>query len=229
MKGAALFLLAGQAVWAALPLHLAAVERAGLPPYEGPERVYRLEGAACDALRVGERLALRRQGDPRRLGQLEILSVHPDHAEARLSEPGETFPLVGDLACRAEPLRSLPQIPAAPLRPLPAAAAVRPSPSPRPLPQVPVRVVHREPIYFIKDDATLSPGAYSKLKLWTETWGTGGRWSLECPPAAISLTSLRVSALRSELQRLGVSGLEIVAVPEGPPSEYDPLYVKHVP
>ena len=101
-----------------------------------------------------------------------------------------------------------------------------------PVPQAAVLApvqLHREPIYFIKEDATLSPGAYAKLKLWVRTWGTGGRWFLECPELAGALTAQRVSALRTELQRLGVGSLETVALPEEPESRYDPVYVKQAP
>ncbi|HWQ09219.1 MAG TPA: hypothetical protein VN436_08935, partial [Holophaga sp.] len=74
-----------------------------------------------------------------------------------------------------------------------------------------------------------SPGAYTKLKLWVRTWGTGGRWSLECPELAGALTAQRISVLRAELQRLGVGNLAIATVPEEPESRYDPVYVKQSP
>ncbi|HWQ09147.1 MAG TPA: hypothetical protein VN436_08570, partial [Holophaga sp.] len=111
MKGAVLLCLAGCTMMAALPLRLTSVDRVGLPPYEGSEKVYRVEGPACGVLRVGERLTLRRERDPRSVGQLEVLRVYPDHAETRLAASGETFPLKGDLVLRAEPLPALPEIP----------------------------------------------------------------------------------------------------------------------
>ena len=52
MKGILLALLLGPFAWAS-PLLVASVGRAGLPPYEGTERVYRLEGLGCPTLRVG--------------------------------------------------------------------------------------------------------------------------------------------------------------------------------
>jgi hypothetical protein len=289
MKGIALLFAAGVCVWAAPPLLVVSVDRPGLPPYEGNGRVYRLEGPECLTLRVGEVLGLRRQGESRGLGRLKILAVHPDHAEAHLSEAGETFPLKGDLAIRKEPLHSLPAMATASPRPLPAkdvlqpmhprpadpwltpdAEALPPKEAPvirtEPLPSLPTMAMiplrslpetnalrpailacvfpqavppkpsgrgsaHRAPIYFIKEDASLSPGAQVKLKLWVSIWGAGGRWSLECPKGVDTVSSLRLSALRSELQRLGVPvlGLDIRSLCQDPGARYDAIYVKREP
>jgi hypothetical protein len=222
-----LFLL-GPLAWAVPPLLVTAVERQGLPPYEGTERAYRLEGTGCQTLRVGETLVLQRQGEVRPLGRLEILSVHQDHALAKLALAGETFPLKGDLAVRTELFQALPGMPAVSLAPLPAAEALRPKAIARSLPRsFGPGEVRREPIFFLKGDASLSPGALAKLRAWVEIWGPSGQWSLECPPA--SLTDQRAGALRAELQRLGVPSLELQPLPEEPPGRYDAIYVKKEP
>jgi hypothetical protein len=227
MKGFLLLLLLGSFAWATPPLRVALVERAGLPPYEGTERIYRLEGSGCQTLRVGENLVLQRPGERRSLGRLEILTVHFDHAQARLSLPGDTFPLKGDLAIRTAAFLPLPEVPSAIQVPIPGPDTLRPWTITRTLPGP--SVVYREPIYFIKGDASLSPGAQTKLKAWVATWGAEGQWTLECPPTPDTLATLRISALRAELQQLGVPSLETRILSDEPSGQYDGIYVRKEP
>lgn len=216
------------------PLQIVSVGRTGLPPYESSDRVYRLEGGGCATLRVGEVVVLKREGERRNLGRLEVLSVHLDHAQAKLLLAGETFPLKGDLAVRMELLRPMPELPkAAEIPPLPGAAALRPTALKAAL----VRsfgegTTYREPIYFLKGDASLSPGAVAKLGTWADAWGLKNQWTLECPQPPGTLSTLlqeRVSVLREELKRLGVTNLEVRAVPPEPPGRYDAIYVMSEP
>ena len=230
MKGCVLLLLLTCFAWAAPPLLVASVGRTGLPPYEGTERVYRLEGSGCQTLRVGEVLVLQRQGERRNLGRLEILSVHLDHAQARLAVPGDTFPLKGDLVIRTELLYALPEVTIAVQPPIPALDTLRPRTITRTLPRsLGQGAIYREPIYFLKGDASLSPGAQTKLRTWVAAWGAERQWSLECPPGSGPLSALRTSALSSELQRLGIPALEIKPLSEEPPGQYDAIYVKKEP
>lgn len=216
------------------PLQIVSVGRVGLPPYDDSQRVYRLEGSGCATLRVGEVVVLKREGERRHLGRLEVLSVHLDHAQAKLLQAGETFPLKGDLAVRMELLRPLPELPKPVAgRPLPVQATLQPKLLKASL----VRSfgegsTYREPIYFLKGDASLSPGAMAKLRSWAESWGSKNQWTLECPQSPGMLSTLlqeRVSALREELQRLGVVQLEVRAVPPEPPGRYDAIYVMSEP
>ena len=225
MKACA-FLL-GTALCAASPLRVAAVLRTGLPPYDGGTKVYRLEGPGCAVLKVGESLVLKREGERRSLGRLEVVSVRADHADTRLAEPGELFPLKGDLAWRLEEILALPATPVpAPGSPLPK-AALQPATVARPAPAITGRrPVHREPIFFLKGDASLSPGAHAKLRGWVEAWGAGARWALESPAGADpAITDARTTALRAELSQLGVSSLEVKQGPAETPGRYDPVYV----
>jgi hypothetical protein len=227
----------------AAPLHIVSVGRTGPPPYEGNARVYRLEGDDYASLRVGEVVSLRREGEKRRLGRLEILSIRVGYAQAKLVEPEEGFPLKGDLVIRTQALRPLPSL-SRPTEPaslptaanlkslsttanpkLPAVASSLPSP-PHAGPNF------REPIYFLKGDASLSPGAQVKLRAWVAAWGTHHRWAMECPQPAGTLSTLlqgRLSALREELQRLGVSQVEVRPVPPDPPGRYEAIYVVNEP
>lgn len=216
------------------PLQIVSVGRTGLPPYDDSQRVYRLEGSGCATLRAGEVVVLKREGERRNLGRLEVLSVHLDHAQAKLLQAGETFPLKGDLAIRMELLRPLPELPKPVAgRPLTAQAALQPKALKASL----VRsfgegTTYREPIYFLKGDASLSPGALAKLRTWAESWGPKNQWTLECPQSPGTLSTLlqeRVSALREELQRLGVAQLEVRAVSPEPPGRYDAIYVMSEP
>jgi hypothetical protein len=226
MKACA-FLL-GTALCAASPLRVAAVLRTGLPPYDGAAKVYRLEGPDCAALKVGESLVLKRAGERRSLGRLEVVSVRADHADTRLAEPGELFPLKGDLAWRLEEILALPATPVSvPGSPLPKAAALQPATVARPVPAAAERrPAHREPVFFLKGDASLSPGAHAKLRAWVEAWGAGARWTLESPAGADpALTDARTAALRAELNQLGVPSLEVKQGPAEAPGRYDPVYV----
>lgn len=105
----------------------------------------------------------------------------------------------------------------------------RPTPEPTPqatLPALPLP--RREPIYFLKGDASLSPGALAKLQTWTSAWGTAGTWSLACPVGSegtYPILEARIRALRTELGRLQVVRLETRLAPKDP-SVYDPIYVE---
>ena len=211
------------------PLAVAQVVREGLPPYEDADRRYRLEGAGAAQLRPGQVLLLVRTGEPRVLGLLEVVSVAPDHALARLSRAGATFPMKGDLVVPREPLRTLPAPPEE--RPLPAAGLLPPAvpvlseppepapPPPVPEPSGPVRQPdlpqigpRRQPIFFLPAEAYLTPGARAKLRTWVQTWGRGGRWTLTLtgaePPDA-PLAQARIRSLREELSRLGVAKVQV--------------------
>lgn len=215
---------------AAAPLQVASVERTGLPPYEGP-RIYRIEGGGCATLRIGEILILRREGDPRQPGRLEVLSVHGTHAQAKLAVPGETFPLKGDVAVRTELLQVLPTIPPAAPGPLPPPQTFQPT-TLAPAPPEASAIPSREPIFFLAGDASLSPGAYLKLQAWTEGWGREGRWWVECPQVQAggeALAQARIAVLATELQRLGIAAVHIRYGPAEAGGRYDAIYVMREP
>lgn len=220
----ALFL--GSVLLASPPLHVAGVVRAGLPPYEDDVRVYRLEGAGCLALRVGERLTLLRAGEPRPLGRLQVTAVKGDHALAKLAVSGETYPLKDDLAVRHEEALNLPALPSPPI---PVGTL---DVAPKPPLSAPVlslsKAGQREPIYFRKGSAELSAGAKSKLAAWVKAWGWQGHWVLGCPQGSdlpATLQQARVEQLRAELERLGVLHVQILAQPEVASGRYDSVFV----
>lgn len=103
----------------------------------------------------------------------------------------------------------------------PKATAAVPAPPP-PAPR-------REAIYFVKGDASLSPGALVKLKTWTETWGTNGSWTLACPPGpdiTYGVLENRIRTLRAELEKLGAKAVDTRLAPKEPPKPYDPVYIE---
>lgn len=235
-------------------LRVVAVVRKGLPPYEENDRLYRVEGKGCALLKVEETLILRRMGEKRSPGKLRVMEAHWDHALACLLEGGETYPLIDDLALRIDPPEPLPPMPASapmqtsiaaaamevriPLReepkvlplpaPVPIQAKVIPEiPAPEPPAQVPVRE-KRQPIYFIKGDASLSPGALRKLKTYRESWNANVAWTLVCPGSpglSLAVQHDRIAALREELGRLGIEWVEVRFTPAEAPGKYDVIYV----
>lgn len=211
------------------PLRVTSVVRAGLPPYEDAARLYRLEGAACRDLKPGAILRLQRPVEPRSLGELEVLSVAPDHALARLYRPGATFPLRGDQAIPRGPLAPLPALPG----PESLAALASPAPparlaatAPPPLAVAPLR---REPIYFFLNQATLTPAGQAKLAAWVAAWGSTGTWVLAWAPwpgESPGLSQARLATLREALARLGVQTVETRALPPGPAGPFPAIQVQ---
>lgn len=190
------------------PLAVVQVVREGLPPYEDADRHYRLEGDGVSGLRPGQVVVLVRPGLHLGVGRLEVLEAHPEYALARLSQPGATFPMKGDLAVPREPLSPLPALPAA--SPLPREQRGLQAAPAQPLLAVPATgAAHREPIYFLPEASGLTPGALAKLNTWVRTWGRTGRWLLALPAALpTSLDEARIAALREALTRLGVARIE---------------------
>ena len=241
------------ALLGAAPLAVVQVVRQGLPPYEDNARLYRLEGEGWE-LRPGRVVLLVRPGDRRSLGQLEVVSAGQGFALARLLKAGATFPMKGDLAVPREPLRTPPAmprilpdgaafprmvdlaVPRGPLQILPGlpgtggrlalAGDLRLQPGATSLPVPPPGAAHREPIYFLPEGATLTPGAKAKLLAWVTTWGRAGRWVLAQPPGpATPLSEARLAALREELGRLGVSAVEVATADPEPPGKYPAVFV----
>jgi hypothetical protein len=211
------------------PLAVVQVVREGLPPYEDSNRVYRLEGDGCDQLRPGRVILLVRAGERRPLGQLEVVSTGSGFAMARIRRAGATYPLKGDLAVPREPIRTPPALPR-PGQALPAAEGVARRPAAPALPVPPAGAAHREPIFFLGSEATLTPGAKAKLKAWVAAWGRAGRWVLAQPPdQPPALAEARAAALRDELSLLGVAQVELGPAEQEPPGKYPAVFVVHNP
>lgn len=226
---ALLSFLAVSLLGAATPLQVTDVVRSGLPPYAPEDRRYRLEGEGWQALRVGERLELRREGTFARTGQLEVLEVRENHALARLKTSGDTYPLRGDRALRSVH-RPLPAVPAkaTALLPLPSDLGIQPPVMPTSGPAAP----HRETLFFRPGDATLSPAGMEKLAEWVHAWGKDSRWRIAVPVAPgtpNSLVERRVLALRRRFEALGVAkvGVDLVAPESG--GRFDPVHILQFP
>lgn len=86
-----------------------------------------------------------------------------------------------------------------------------------------------ETIFFLKANASLSPGALKKLKAWVAAWGTNGNWVISCPAnpgTASDLREKRFQAVRSQLQKLGVLKIETKLLPAESPGKYDAVYIE---
>lgn len=214
------------------PLRVAGVVRDGMPPFEATERLYRLEGEGCLVLKVAEQVSLRRAGEARGLGRLEVTAVKDGYALARVSQAGQTYPLKGDLVVRHEQLQSLPPFPASQALALPGPAlapklvklSVPPSPRKGGL--------HRGTIFFLKGNAELSPGARAKLQAWATAWTFEGRWVIQVPenPEVLpALSQARAEALKGELAKLGLSQVECRTLPPEVAAKYDSVYISKEP
>ncbi|MBP1626769.1 MAG: hypothetical protein H6Q00_1244 [Holophagaceae bacterium] len=218
MRWLALFPLLLSLACAGSPLRISSVERLGQPPYENSERLYRVAGDGWEDLKVGGNLDLRRPGDRRSLGRLEVVSVGRGFVMARVAAPGDTYPLVGDLAVsrdiRPQPLPDWPEFDPNPLPTL-----VRLAPS---APKADLRL--QEPIFFLKGDGSLSPGGAKKLENWVQAYGRDGHWFLLCPTdprVSPELVQARCQTLRTRLEQLGISTLEIRTGPFETHEKYD--------
>ena len=189
------------------PLRIASVERSGEPPYDSSDRLYRVTGDGWEDLKVGGNLDLRRPGDRRSLGRLEVVSVGRGFVLARMADRGDTYPLVGDLAVsrdiRPQPLPGLPDLDP---NPLPVLASLAP--------QVPQanQLRLQEPIFFIRGQSALSPGGEKKVDSWVQAYGRDGRWFLLCPAdprQTEELVQARCQALKAKLGQLGIRSVEI--------------------
>ncbi len=131
---------------------------------------------------------------------------------------------VGLLALSISGCQGRPKPNPTPVTPRPVASM--PVPTPGPTPSKPES--RRETIFFIKKDASLSPGALKKLKAWTASWGKDGVWVLACPAnpgITPSLREKRFMVMRSELQKSGVSKIETKLIPPEPAGKYEPIYI----
>ena len=207
---------------AGTPLAVVRAVREGQPPYEDDQRLYRLEGDGVEQLEPGALLLLVRPREQGPMARLEVVRRQPGFALARINRPGASFPLRGDLAILREPLRTPPPLPG-PMPALgPAPGAWAPASPSLPVPGA----AHREPIFFLQDDAGLTPGAKAKLKAWVAAWGRTGHWVLALPPGSAGpLAQARISALRDELGRLGVPRIEVGSVPQDPPGKYQAIVI----
>ncbi len=189
---------------AQVPLHIAAVERRGPPPYEVADRIYGVEGDH-EGLRVGDRLLVKRADAAVILGHLRVIESRPGRANA-LFEPLEaSYPMKGDLVLRSE-LRRLPA--GSTLDPAPLVSLPKPKASAEPPPREGL-------LFFLPGRSDLSIGGVRKLETWVESWGVGGRWAVQVPATKgikPELQKLRAESLQAALRALGI---ELVAVETG--------------
>lgn len=202
------------------PLHIVSVERRGLPPYEATDRVYGLDGGLPQGLHVGDRLRVKRAGDFQFIGRLWITELRGDHSAARFEPVGATFPMKGDLV--------FPEVllwpPAA--RPL--------NEEPLALVQAPLVTAEAPPregiIYFLPQQAEVSPAGVRKLEAWVKAWGVTGRWSVQVPAAkALSpaLLKQRAESLQAALRALGIQQVGVETEARSLESKFDPTWIRH--
>jgi hypothetical protein len=217
---ALLYICLASALGAQAPLRILAVERKVPPPYEEGDRVYRLDGGVNRGLRPGDRLTVRRAGEPRPMGWLKVTEVRAELAEARLDAAGAGYLLKGDLVWKEE-LKGMPA-----LEPL--------SGDPLPKPVAPLRGPEAPALegvlFFLPQRSDLSPAGLRKLEEWVASWGTGGRWQVQIPASKALSTALlrqRAETLQGALRALGVAQATLLTEPRGLESKYDPAWVRH--
>jgi len=202
------------------PLHIVSVERRGLPPYESADRVYGLDGGRAQGLRVGDRLLVKRVGEVRPIGHLWVTELRGERAETRFAPLGTIYPMKGDLAL-LEVMRWPPvvaRVDAEPLGIVPAPGARTEAPPREGL------------IFFLPQQAEVSPAGVQKLERWVEAWGTGGRWAVQVPSARAlkpALQKQRAESLRAALRALGIDQVAIELEPRTVEAKYDPAWIRH--
>lgn len=201
-------------------LRVVAVTRKGLPPFQVADRIYRLAGADAGSLRVGQRLLVRRAGLPKALGHLRITEVQGAEADSVFLPSGTAYPMKGDGAT-LELLAPLPDLP-------------DPGPGPEALPAMLQPGIEAPPreglLYFLPQQADLSPAGHQKLQAWIAAWGTTGRWAVQVPTThALSpaLQRRRAEALQGALRALGIAHAEVETAARAADGRYDPTWVRH--
>ena len=213
----------------AVPLTVTRVERNGTAPYGDKERLYRIEGDGVDHLLPGDILQLHRASSDLIMPRLEVAVAMPDHALARLIFPGETFPLLGDVAWprgEIDPLPALPGLQDAKLGSdvpglQPTAPAAKP---PAPLGAAP----RRETLYYLQGESRITPAGLVKVKAWVKAWGPREAWFLACPAwpgEPLDLRSARLSVLQEALKQLGIPHADLRILPEPAAGKYPLVYV----
>jgi len=205
---------------AQVPLHIVAVERKGLPPYEAADRIYRLDGGQNRGLRVGDRLLVKRSGEPRAIGHFRVVEVRGEQCETHFEPSGSTYPMKGDLVLREE------------LKWPPLTGPLNADPLPRTLhpaatPEAPPR---EGLLFFLPQQADLSPAGLKKLETWVRDWGAGGRWAVQVPSAKAlpaALQKRRAEALQAALRSLGVEQARVETEPRTTEGKYDPTWIRH--
>ena len=201
-------------------LHITAVERRGLPPYELEDRVYRLDGGQDRGLRVGDRLLVKRAGDIRACGHLWVTEVLAGQATARYEPLGEVYPMRGDLAI-LEVLKWMPVAARLGTDNLPAIPGPRPTPEPPPREGV---------LFFLPQKSELSLAGLKKLESWVEQWGSEGRWAIQVPTAKTvkpALQRQRAESLLAALRGLGINQVRLETDPRLAEGKYDPVWIRH--
>ena len=218
MKGLLLCLCLAGALGAQVPMHIVGVERHGQPPYEEVDRIYVVDGAR--SLSVGERLLVKRPGEPLALGVLRVAACRGELAEGRFEPTESAFPMKGDLVFQAL-LRNLPPLAAFDADPLPVFSG------PKPRSEAPPR---EGLLYFLPQRAELSVAGVKKLEAWVEAWGTEGRWVLQVPTAKAlrpALQQQRAQAVLQALRALGIGKVDLETPVRTSEGKNDPTWVQH--
>jgi hypothetical protein len=220
MRRFLVYLGLGGVLGAQPPLHIVAVERKGLPPYEAADRVYCLDGGLDHGLRVGDRLLVKRTGDVRACGHLWVTEVQGDQAGARYEPMESTYPMKGDLAI-LEVLKRMPEAGRLDPEGLPTV------PSPDSTPKAPPR---EEVVFFLPQQAELSLAGMKKLEVWVGEWGRGGQWGIQVPMAKAikpALQKRRVESLKTALRALGIEQVALESGSRTIEGKYDPAWIRH--
>jgi hypothetical protein len=210
----------GGVLVAQAPFHIVAVERKGLPPYEAADRVYCLDGGQDRGLRVGDRLLAKRTGDRRACGHFWVTRVLPGQAETRYEPMESIYPMKGDLAL-LEVLKGIPD----PGRLNPESLPVLSPPS------ATSKAPPREGLlFFLPQQAELSPAGVKKVELWVEAWGRAGQWGIQVPTTRAlkpALQKQRAESLEAALRALGIQQVQLEMGPRTTEGKNDPAWIRH--
>lgn len=169
---------------------------------------------------MGDRLLVKRSGEPQAIGHLRVVEVRGDQCESHFEPKGSTYPMKGDLALREE------------LKWLPVPGPLNVDPLPRALhPAVSHEAPPREGLlFFLPQQAELSPAGLKKLEAWVSDWGAEGRWAVQVPSAKAlpaALQKRRAEALLAALRSLGVAEAKLETLPRTAEGRCDPAWIRH--
>jgi hypothetical protein len=85
-------------------------------------------------------------------------------------------------------------------------------------------------LFFLPQQAELSPAGVKKLEAWVREWGREGQWGIQVPMAKAvkpALQKQRIASLEAALRTLGLEHAKVETDPRTTEGKNDPAWIRH--